>query len=113
MPAPVYHEGHLYWVHDRRGIAYCLDATTGEVIYEERLSPRPGLTYSSATVADGKIYCVSQQQGTFVLAAKPEFKILAHNTFADDNSRSNASVVVSQGQLLLRSDRYLNCLALE
>jgi hypothetical protein len=36
--------------------------------------------------------------------------MLAHNVFKADNSRSNASIIVSDGQLLLRNDRYLCCL---
>ena len=109
VSSPVYHAGHLYWVHESRGVAYCLDAATGDVVYEERLAPRPGRIYSSATLVDGKLYCVSQHMGTYVLAAKPEFELLAHNTFDDDSSRTNAIPVVSRGQLLLRSDKYLYC----
>ena len=62
------------------------------------------------TAADGKLYCVSQQKGTFVLAAQPEFKLLAHNVFEDDNSRTNASPIVDDGQLLLRTDLRLYCI---
>jgi hypothetical protein len=45
-----------------------------------------------------------------VVAAKPEYKLLAHNVFEDDSSRANASPAVSKGQLLLRTDRYLYCI---
>lgn len=110
VSSPVYHDGHLYWFHERRGIAYCLDAKTGETIFEERINPRPQNVYSSAIVADGKIYNISQHNGAYVLAAKPEFEMLAHNTFEDDNSRTNACIVVSNGQLLLRNDRNLYCI---
>lgn len=109
VSSPVYHDGHIYWMHEKRGTAYCLDAKTGKVVYRERLSPRPGTVYSSVTVADGKIYCLTKHNGTFVIAAKPEFKLLAHNTFKGDESRANACAVVSNGQLLLRSDKYLYC----
>jgi hypothetical protein len=36
--------------------------------------------------------------------------LVAHNVFTDDNSRANASVAVSDGQLLLRNDLYLYCI---
>lgn len=110
VSSPVYHQGHLYWVHERQGLAYCLDAKTAETVYAERLDPRPGIVYSSLTVADGKLYAVSQHSGTFVLAAEPQFKLLAHNTLGDDDSRANASLAVHNGQLLLRNDRYLYCI---
>ncbi len=107
--SPVYHNGHLYWVHEGRGTAYCLDAKTGETVYQERLQPRPGTVYSSPLLADGKLYCVSQHNGTFVIAAKPEFELLAVNTFASDDHRANACAVAHDGQLLIRSDKFLHC----
>jgi outer membrane protein assembly factor BamB len=110
VASPVYHNGHIYWLHERQGVAYCLNAETGETVYEKRLEPRPGISYASALVADGKLFYVSQHDGTYVLAAKPEFELLAHNTFADDDNRANASPVVSNGQLIFRNDRYVYCL---
>ncbi len=108
--SPVYHDGYIFWVHEKQGIANCLDAKTGKIVYQERLEPRPGLVYSSGLLADGNIYAISQHDGTFVLAAKPEFELVAHNTFKDDNARANATPIVSRGQILLRNDAYLYCL---
>ncbi len=110
VASPAYYQGHLYWVHEKQGIAYCLEAQTGEVKFEKRLEPRPGIVYSSILVADGKVYAISQHDGTFVFAAKPDFEFLAHNTFADDESRTNACLVVYDNKLLLRNDKYLYCL---
>ena len=58
-------------------------------------------------LADGKLYYVSQRNGTYVVAAKPEFELLAHNKFSDDDTRTNSSPAVSHGLLLLRTDRNL------
>jgi len=110
VSSPVYHKGYIYWVHERSGIAYCLNAKDGEIVYQERLEPRPGITYSSTFVADGKLFCASQYNGTYVLAAKPEFKLLAHNQFEDDDSRVNASPMAHDGQLLMRTDANLYCI---
>jgi hypothetical protein len=46
-----------------------------------------------------------------VLAAEPKFKLFAHNTFEDDSSRANASIAVVNGELLLRTDQALYCIA--
>jgi hypothetical protein len=46
-----------------------------------------------------------------VLAAEPKFKLLAHNTFEDDSSRANASIAAVNGELLLRTDQALYCIA--
>jgi outer membrane protein assembly factor BamB len=78
----------------------------GEVLFSERFPDQP---YASATAGDGKIYIVTRYGGTYVLAAKPEFTQLAHNKL-DDDSTFNASPVISNGQLFLRSDRYLYCI---
>jgi outer membrane protein assembly factor BamB len=110
VSSPVYLDGHLYWFHESRGMAYCLDAKTGDVVYEERLDPRPGLIYSSVTAADGKLYGVSQERGTYVVAARPEFEQLAVNVFQDDPTRSNASIVVTDNQLIMRTDKAIYCI---
>ena len=108
--SPVYRDGHLYWASDSGGSICCQNAANGETDYQARLEPRPGTIWSSAVLGDGKLYIVSQHNGTFVIAAKPEFELLAHNVFKDDDSRTNASPAVSNGQLFLRTDRFLYCI---
>jgi outer membrane protein assembly factor BamB len=108
--SPIYHDGHLYWASDKEGILVCQDAATGETVFQERIEPRPGIIWSSPVLADGRLYVVSQRDGTFVFAAKPSYELLAHNVFAEDGSRTNASPAVSNGQLLLRTDRRLYCI---
>jgi outer membrane protein assembly factor BamB len=109
VSSPVLHDARLYWMHEKQGTLICLDAKTGETLFEERVSPRPGIVYSSATIADGKLYAISQHAGAFVFEAGKTFKQLAHNTF-DEDHRANASLAVDRGQLLLRDDAYLYCL---
>ncbi len=106
VSSPVIHDGYLYWVSDRNKVAYCLELKTGDIVYQKRFPAQP---YASALAADGKLYIVSRFSGTFVLAAKPEFEQLAHNEL-DDEAVFLASPVVSQGQLLLRSNEYLYCI---
>jgi outer membrane protein assembly factor BamB len=110
VSSPVYHEGHLYWAHESRGVVYCADAKTGKLVYEERLKPSPGRIYASPLLADGKLYYTSRDKGTFVVAAKPEFELLAHNRIETDDSIFNGSPIVSDGQLLLRSNKFLYCI---
>jgi outer membrane protein assembly factor BamB len=105
VTSPIIHDGHMYWVSDRNQVAYCVRLSDGEILYSERFRAQP---YASATAGDGKIYIVTRNGGTYVLAATPEFAQLAHNTF-DDRSTFNASPVISNGQIFLRSDRFLYC----
>jgi outer membrane protein assembly factor BamB len=104
VSSPVYHDGLLYWPP-----AYCLDAATGKEIYNKGLS-KGGSFYASALAADGKVYCVSRFAGTYVLAAGKTFKELSLNRFEDDDSRTNASPIVHDGCLLMRTDRNLVCI---
>ena len=109
VSSPVYYDGHIYVAHESQGIAYCMDAENGEIRYETRL-PRVGDIYASPIIADGKIYYVSRDNGTVVLAAKPQYEVLAHNKFQNDRSVFNASPALSHSQLLLRSNQYLYCI---
>jgi outer membrane protein assembly factor BamB len=106
VPSPVYHEGLLY---SPCGSPFCLDAETGKDVYRGKLS-KGGSFYASPVLADGKMYCVTRNGATYVLAAGKEFKELALNKFEDDTSRTNASPIVSDGCLLLRTDQYLVCI---
>jgi outer membrane protein assembly factor BamB len=108
VTSPVVVGEHLYWVSDS-GIAHCLKTATGEKEYSERL-PRGGQVYASAVAADGKLYVVSRDKGAYVLAAKPKFEVLAHNTIADDKSIFNGTPAVSNGQLILRSNQSIYCI---
>jgi outer membrane protein assembly factor BamB len=109
VSSPVFHDGHLYWAHEERGVVYCADAKTGKLLYQERFSPPAERIYASATIANGKLYYVSRSNGTYVLQAGPQFKLLAHNQFAGDSSVFNASPVLEQGRIYLRSDQALYC----
>ncbi|HEX3151414.1 MAG TPA: PQQ-binding-like beta-propeller repeat protein [Gemmataceae bacterium] len=105
--SPIYHEGHLYWLNEQKGQAYCLDAATGKEVYAERL-PGVGNAYASGVFADGKIYYLTNTGTTFVVAAKPKYELIATNKL-DDTARTNASPVVDNGRLLIRTDKYLYC----
>jgi len=105
VTSPVYLDGHLYWMHEQRGIAYCAKADTGDVVYEERLD-RAGQVYASPILAEGRIYYVTRNRKTFVLAAKPQFEQLAMNELGD-RSLFNGSPAVAGKHILLRSDKYL------
>jgi len=104
--SPVVHEGHLYWVSDRNKTAYCLNLSDGSVKYAESIASQP---YASPLLADGKLYVVTRNGGTLVIAPKPKFELLAHNIL-DDKSTFNASAIVCNDSLILRSDENLYCI---
>lgn len=106
VSSPVIRDGHLYGVSDRNKTAYCLRLSDGKVMFKTRF---PGQPYASALLADDKIFILTRYDGTFVLAAEPEYKQLAHNKL-DDESTFNASPIAAHDRLYLRSDRYLYCI---
>ncbi|MDP6358786.1 MAG: PQQ-binding-like beta-propeller repeat protein [Planctomycetota bacterium] len=108
VTSPVYRDGHLYWVHEKLGIAYCAQADTGKLLYEERLN-RAGQVYASTLLADGRLYYLNRSGRMFVLAAKPKFELLSTNDLRD-GSRFNASPAVTGNRILLRSDKFLYCI---
>jgi len=111
VPSPILYGGRLFVVSDQ-GFAICQEAKTGKLVYKERL---PGVSgakpfYASAVLANGCLYAVSRRAGTFVIEAKPEFKVVAHNQLAGDDTDFNGTPAVVGPQLFLRSNRYLYCI---
>lgn len=108
VTSPVVHDGHLYWMSDSQGIAYCAKLDTGELVYQKRME-RADQVYASTLLADGKLYYVTRSGRTFVVAARPEFEQLAVNELRD-GSLFNGSPAVMGNRLLLRSDKFLYCI---
>lgn len=100
VPSMLVHEGLLYAVTDA-GMASCLDATTGEIVWTQRL----GRAYSASPVyAAGRVYFVGDNGETTVVAAGREFKLLATNPIGE---RVQASPAISGGRILIRTERNL------
>lgn len=108
VSSPVYHKGYLYWANEARGLACCAKAETGQMVYEQRLE-RADTIYASAFFAEDRLYYVARDGKTFVVAAKPEFEMVATNNLRD-GSIFNGSPAVAGKRMLLRSDLFLYCL---
>ncbi len=110
VPSPVYWDGHLYWAHESKGKVYCVNVKTGQLAYETDLAPKPAWIYGSPIVGGGNLYYVDRNGVTYVVAARPQFEIVSVNTLTGDGGTFNASPIASEGQLLIRSDKYLYCI---
>jgi outer membrane protein assembly factor BamB len=103
VPSPLVHDDHLFTITDN-GQAFCLDARTGEVVWQERL----GGTFSASPVlAAGLIYAPNEAGTTFVFKAAPRFELVAKNVLADSVF---ASPALAGEQFFLRSEHFLYCL---
>jgi outer membrane protein assembly factor BamB len=111
VSSPVVHDGHLYWMHDNQGIAYCAEAASGQIVYEQSI-PRAGQFYASPVLVDGKLYYVARTGRTYVVKANPKYELLAVNEPLE-RSMFNASPAIAAGRLFLRSDRFLYCIGKE
>ena len=70
-----------------------------------------GQDYSSPIFGDGKIYFLSRSGNMFVYATGPKFKLLGQNCFASDGGDFSSTPAISDGQLFIRSSKYLYCVA--
>ncbi|MCO6456624.1 MAG: PQQ-binding-like beta-propeller repeat protein [Pirellulaceae bacterium] len=129
--SPVIHEGRLYYFAN--GIANCLDAKTGEQVFQSRLSGAGGAggagppaggpgggfqggrggfgggDYSSPVLAGGKLYYINNSGATFVIKAGDTFEQLAVNRLTEDRETFGGTPAVSHGKLFIRSDKHLYC----
>lgn len=107
IASPVVTEGRVYVVD--RGVATCLDAISGKVIAKARLSPSEATFYASPVVCGKKLVAVSRESGIYVLSTEQKFEQIANNRL--DDSVFNATPAIHQGELLLRSNRFLYCIS--
>ena len=99
-PSPLLVGEELYMVTDN-GIATCVDAATGK----EHWKARVGGNHSASPIyADGRIYFLSEEGESVVIAPGKEFKILAKNEL---NGETLASMAVSGGSIFVRSRTHL------
>ncbi len=104
VSSPVLYEGSLYTVADN-GVMVSYEPLTGAVRWQERLKGsgfRPSLL-----AGDGKIYAVDSYGRASVVAAGPQFELIAEN---DLEALGNASPAYGAGCLLLRTDAGLYCI---
>jgi outer membrane protein assembly factor BamB len=98
--SPILVDGLIYMLGDD-GIATCVDATTGEIVWSKRIG---GKFAASPIYADGKLYFCNQQGLTAVVKPGREFETLASNTLDDGLM---ASPAVDGKALFLRTKTHL------
>jgi hypothetical protein len=69
-----------------------------------------GMDYSSPVLADGKIFYLSRTGTAYVYTVGPEYKLLSQNKF-DSGGDFSATPAISDGQIFIRSSKYLYCVA--
>jgi outer membrane protein assembly factor BamB len=100
---PVVTDGLVFLVTEP-GLAYCLESSTGEVVWKERLE---GRYFSSVLSVADKILFTNESGRTTVVAAARQFRSLAKNTLGES---VYASIAPAGDRLFVRTSRHLYCL---
>ena len=105
VPSPLIYGDYLYTVNDMASIVTCFEASTGTVMWQERLGPPAREGFSASPVGvDGKVFFTSDAGQTFVLRAGREFELLRTN---DIGARTLASPALVDGRWYIRTEREL------
>ena len=99
-PSPLLVGEELYIVSDL-GVLSCLDAATGKTHWQHRVV---GNVSASPLYVDGRIYFLSEEGVTTVIAPGKKFNLLATNSI---DGWTLASMAVSNGSIFLRSMDHL------
>jgi outer membrane protein assembly factor BamB len=103
VPTPLVQGDRIFWISDD-GVASCVEASTGRVIWKERIG---GTYYGSPVLIDGKVYCVSTKGEVTVFAAEDEFKLLGRSPLGEG---SHSTPCVDGDRLYLKTFTHLVCL---
>jgi outer membrane protein assembly factor BamB len=101
--SPVLHDSYLYLMTDG-GILTCLNALTGEVVYEGGRPPVPGSYRSSLAAFGDRILQTSEDGDTFVIKAGPQHEVLKHNSIGEPVW---ASLAFANGTIYIRGAEHL------
>lgn len=104
VPTMLIRGEYLFFTNDK-GIAACHIATTGEKVWEQRLSG--GDISASPVMIEDRIYAINEAGDVFVFAAAPEFKLLAQNSMGEG---VRASPAVANSKLFIRGQQHLFCI---
>jgi hypothetical protein len=104
VPSPI-SEGDYFLVVSDSGVAHCFEASTGKLMWQERL----GEHHASLVSANGLVYFLNDNGVMNVVKPRPEFVRVAQNEIGE---QTFASPALSQEQIFLRGDRHLFCIGL-
>jgi outer membrane protein assembly factor BamB len=102
LPTEVAYQGALYALSET-GILSRFDAKTGKLNYRSRIDAGGAFT-SSPWAYNGKVFCLSEEGKTFVIAAGEQFELL-HVNLLDEMTQATPAIVGDR--LLLRTQSRL------
>ncbi|HBY63441.1 MAG TPA: hypothetical protein DEH78_26755 [Solibacterales bacterium] len=103
LPSPLLYDGRLYLMTGA-GLLTCLDAKTGEPLYESKRFPAPGQFTASPVAFDGRILITSNDGDTYVVKAGAAYELLGKNALGEP---VYASLALAGDSIYVRSDKHL------
>lgn len=104
VPTGIAYQDRLFIVGDS-GRLTCHDLADGRPVWKQRLS---GTFTASLVAGDGKIYATNERGEVYVFRAGDSFELLAANPLGE---RCLATPAIAHGELFLRTEKSLFCLA--
>jgi outer membrane protein assembly factor BamB len=114
---PVASGDQMYWCSG--GIFYAANLATGDYVYRQRL-PRlggptggfPNADYSSPIAVGNYILQFTRNGESYLIEGGDSFQVVSHNPgFDGDDSSFSSTPAVSDGEVFVRSEKYLYCIA--
>ena len=103
LPSPVAYEGGIYTLTET-GILTRFDAKTGKQTYKTRIDPTATAFTTSPWAYNGKLFCLSEEGQTFVIATGENFRLL-HMNELDEMAQATPAIVGER--LLIRTETRL------
>lgn len=100
---------HVYIVEEN-GVPHCYELKTGNEVWQVKKRPGGGVTWGSMVHADGRLYVLMRDGETLVFAAGPKYELLAVNSLGG-GEQTNSSIVISNGEIFIRTFRNLYCIS--
>jgi outer membrane protein assembly factor BamB len=101
VPSPLLYGDYLYTLNDMSSIITCLNARTGETVWQERLGrPQREAISASPVVVDDKLFVTNDDGVTYVLKTGPTYELLHTN---DIGARTLASPALVDGVWYIRT----------
>jgi outer membrane protein assembly factor BamB len=102
VPSPLFYKGYIYMIKNG-GKVTCINALTGERLYQERLEAS-GPYFSSPIAAKDRIYIASFNGNVVVFETGGELKVLAINNLGE---KISATPAIVNDKLYIRTSKHL------
>lgn len=107
VPCPVYYKDRVYLLNGVRGLLFCLDAKSGQEIWRGEMEAESRI-WSSPVVADGTMYCMTEEGQVIAASIGDSFKLLSRVSLGGKECKS--TMAIADRKLFVRTSDALYCL---